>query len=142
MDQRRYGYEPSCLRVEQFFFFIAQAFDIHIFLKESSFSPPHFCYSSFCLFFFWSQIRQTESFEKTRAYMRLDSLEVMQFEVIFFYFLFFCYNRYGVNLCDLKHNLCSLPRDPLVSGSDKPHCTRTNFSLGTFLLTLGITWVV
>lgn len=70
--------------------------------------------------------------------MGFDHLEAMQFEVIFF-----CYNRCGVNLCDLSQNLCSLPKDLLIQSSDGlPHHTSTDFSLGTFLLTLGITWVI
>lgn len=62
--------------------------------------------------------------------MGFDHLETMQFEVIFF-----CYNRYGVNLCDLKQNLCSLPKDLLIQRSD-------GLQLGSFLPTLGITWVI
>lgn len=60
--------------------------------------------------------------------MGFDHLEAMQFEVIFF-----CYNRYGVNLCDLKQNLCSLPKDLLIQRSDGlPHHTRTDFSWELF----------
>lgn len=68
--------------------------------------------------------------------MGFDHFEVMQLEVIFF-----CDDRYGVDLCDLKQNLCSLPQGLLVLSSEWPPCTRTDFSLGAFLPTLGITRV-
>lgn len=42
--------------------------------------------------------------------MGFDNLEAVQFEVIFF-----CYDRFGVNPCDLKQDLYSfVPRDALV----------------------------